>query len=70
MTAVEEPKTQFIRPDGHEKVTGAGRYTADLNRTGQLHAAFRYSDHTHARILRVDATKARALPGVLVVLTH
>ena len=71
MTAVEEPQaTQFIRQDGHEKVTGAGRYTADLNRTGQLHAAFRYADHTHARILSVDATKARALPGVLAVLTH
>src|SRR5260221_3488968 len=71
MTAVEEPRTsQFVRPDGKEKVTGAGRYTADLNLTGQLVAKFRYADHTHARILRVDATKARALPGVLAVLTH
>src|SRR5260221_14087740 len=71
MTAVEEPRTsQFVRPDGKEKVTGAGRYTADLNLTGQLVAKFRYADHTHARILRIDATKARALPGVLAVLTH
>ncbi len=71
MTAVEEPRTaQFVRPDGKEKVTGAGRYTADLNLTGQLVAKFRYADHTHARVLRIDTTKARALPGVLAVLTH
>ena len=60
----------FIRPDGKEKVTGAGRYTADLTLTGQLHAKLRYADHTHARIVRIDTTKARALPGVLAVLTH
>src|SRR5213075_3344573 len=71
MTALEEPRSaQFVRPDGKEKVTGAGRYTADLNLTGQLVAKFRYADHTHARILRIDATRARALPGVLAVLTH
>lgn len=71
MTAVEEPTTtQFIRPDGHEKVTGTGRYTADLDRTGQLHAAFRYSDHTHAKILSIDTSSAEALPGVLAVVTH
>src|SRR3954468_24985717 len=60
----------FVRPDGKEKVTGSGRYTADLNLTGQLHAKFRYADHTHARIVRIDTSKARALPGVLAVVTH
>jgi CO/xanthine dehydrogenase Mo-binding subunit len=70
MTAVEEPGTQFVRPDGHEKVTGAGRYTADLTFTGEAHAAFRYADHPHARIVRIDTSAARALPGVLAVLTH
>jgi CO/xanthine dehydrogenase Mo-binding subunit len=70
MTAVEQPRTQFVRPDGQEKVTGTGRYTADLTFTGEAHAAFRYADHPHARIVRVDATAARALPGVLAVLTH
>ena len=70
MTALEEPAATFVRPDGREKVTGAGRYTADLTLTGQLHAAFRYADHPHARITRIDTTKARALPGVLAVLTH
>jgi CO/xanthine dehydrogenase Mo-binding subunit len=60
----------FIRPDGKEKVTGSGRYTADLNLTGQLYAKFRYADHTHARIVSIDTTKAREMPGVLAVLTH
>src|SRR5262245_9250377 len=70
VTAVEEPRAEFVRPDGREKVTGTGRYTADLTFTGEAHAAFRYADHPHARIVRVDATAARALPGVLAVLTH
>ena len=60
----------FVRPDGKEKVTGSGRYTADLTLTGQAYARFRYADHPHARIVRVDASKARALSGVLAVLTH
>ncbi len=59
-----------IRADGVEKVTGTGRYTADLNLTGQLHAKFRYADHTHATITRIDASKARALRGVHAVITH
>jgi CO/xanthine dehydrogenase Mo-binding subunit len=71
--AKEEPRSgarPFIRPDGREKVTGAGTYTADINLTGQLHAAFRYADYTHARITRIDTSKARALSGVFAVLTH
>jgi len=60
----------FIRPDGNEKVTGAGRYTADLTVSGQLHARFRYADHPRARILSIDTSRARALPGVLAVVTH
>ena len=70
MTALEEPTTTFVRPDGLEKVTGSGRYTADLTLTGQLHAAFRYADHPHARITRIDTSRARALPGVIAVVTH
>ncbi len=68
--ATSEREQTFVRPDGKEKVTGAGRYTADLDLTGQLYAKFRYADHTHARITRIDTSRARALPGVLAVLTH
>src|SRR5262245_38991783 len=70
MATLEESRAEFVRPDGHEKVTGAGRYTADLTFTGEAHAAFRYADHPHGRITRIDTTAARALPGVLAVLTH
>jgi CO/xanthine dehydrogenase Mo-binding subunit len=67
-TTAERPR--FIRPDGKEKVTGVGRYTADLSATGMAHARFRYADHPHARILRIDTAKARALPGVVGVVTQ
>jgi len=60
----------FVRPDGEEKVTGAGRYTADLTLTGQAWAKFRFADHAHARIVSIDAEKARAMPGVVTVLTQ
>ena len=73
MATVEEPRTEsrpFIRPDGKDKVTGLGRYTADMTLTGMLHARFVYAPTTHARLVRVDTSKARALPGVLAVLTQ
>ena len=69
MTIAPERKA-FIRPDGNEKVTGLGRYTADINLTGQLHAKFRYADHPHARIVGIDTSAAAALPGVFAVLTY
>jgi CO/xanthine dehydrogenase Mo-binding subunit len=62
--------TDYVRSDGHGKVTGSGQYTADLNFTGQAVAKFRYADHSHARVLRVDVSKAQALPGVYAVITH
>ena len=40
-TAEREQRTTFIRQDGKDKVTGLGRYTADLTFTGMLHAKFR-----------------------------
>ncbi|MGH3014812.1 MAG: xanthine dehydrogenase family protein molybdopterin-binding subunit [Gaiellaceae bacterium] len=71
MSIAKVPRaSEFLRQDGKEKVTGSGRYTADLTLTGQLHAKFRYADHTHARIVSIDASRARAMPGVFAVLTH
>ena len=69
-TDSEVRDTMFIRPDGKEKVTGAGWYTADLTFTGMAHAKFRYADHPHARIRSIDVTKARAAPGVVAVVTQ
>jgi CO/xanthine dehydrogenase Mo-binding subunit len=69
-TDTEAERTPFVRPDGKEKVTGTGRYTADLTFTGMACAKFRYADHSHAKLLRIDTSKARALPGVVAVVTQ
>ena len=60
----------FIRLDGQDKVTGSGRYAADLTLTGMVHAKFKYAGVGHARIVRLDTSKARALAGVFAVLTQ
>jgi CO/xanthine dehydrogenase Mo-binding subunit len=57
------------RPDGPEKVTGHVQYVADITPRGLLHAKLLRSPHAHARIVRIDTEKARALPGVRAVLT-
>jgi aerobic carbon-monoxide dehydrogenase large subunit len=50
-------------------LTGAGRYVDDVKLPGMLHAAFVRSPLAHARVLSVDASAARALPGVVAVFT-
>jgi carbon-monoxide dehydrogenase large subunit len=50
-------------------VRGAGRYTADENLPGQVHAVMVRSPHAHARLRAIATDKAKALPGVLAVLT-
>jgi CO/xanthine dehydrogenase Mo-binding subunit len=57
------------RPDGPEKVTGQVQYVADLAPKGLLHAKLLRSPHAHARIVRIDTSKAKALKGVRAVLT-
>jgi carbon-monoxide dehydrogenase large subunit len=57
------------RKEDARLVTGTGRYTADWNRPDQLHAAFLRSDRAHAEIVRLDASRALAHPGVKAVLT-
>lgn len=57
------------RPDAVAKVSGAGIYAADLAVEGMLHARVLRSQHPHARLLAVDTAAARALPGVVAVLT-
>ncbi len=68
-TAITTNPSRFVRADGPDKVTGSGRYTADLSLTGVLAAKFRYANIGHARIVRLDVTAARAMPGVFAVLT-
>ena len=48
---------------------GLGCFVDDVNPPGVLHAAALRSPHAHARIARIDATAARRVPGVHLVLT-
>ena len=50
-------------------LTGRGRYVDDIKLPGMLHAAFVRSPLAHGRVLAVDVSAARALPGVVAVLT-
>lgn len=50
-------------------LTGGGRFTANLAPPGTLHAVFLRSPHAHARVLRVEASVARAMSGVVAVIT-
>ncbi|MGE5116006.1 MAG: xanthine dehydrogenase family protein molybdopterin-binding subunit [Betaproteobacteria bacterium] len=55
--------------DAPDKAAGRTRYIHDIDLPGQLHAAILRSRRVHARIVRIDASRARALPGVHAVLT-
>src|ERR1700761_1531775 len=50
-------------------ITGQGRYLDDLRFDGLAHAVLLRSPHAHARSDAIDTTAARAMPGVLAVLT-
>src|SRR5262249_34415940 len=61
--------TRPIRPDGVDKVTGRANFGADMKMAGMLHGRVKRSPHPHARILKIDTSKALALPGVRAVVT-
>ncbi|MCZ8103047.1 MAG: xanthine dehydrogenase family protein molybdopterin-binding subunit [Burkholderiales bacterium] len=50
-------------------VTGTGKYVDDVSIAGQLHAVLLRSPYPHARIASIDASAARAMPGVVAVYT-
>ena len=58
------------RYDGIDKVTGNARYVADFELPGMLHAKVLRSPHAHARVIKIDSSKASALPGVYYVATR
>ena len=57
------------RAEGPEKVTGAAVYPADINLPGTLVGKCLRSPYAYARILSIDASAARRVPGVHAVLT-
>ena len=66
LNAISQP---LPRPDAVEKVTGKGIYADDLYVDGMLYARALRSAQPHARLLKVDVSKAKALAGVVAVLT-
>jgi CO/xanthine dehydrogenase Mo-binding subunit len=70
---LEDPQVLFDEPEyrveGPLKVTGSARYTADVQMPGMLWLAYARSPRPHARIVSVDTSAAKQVPGVHAVLT-
>ena len=60
----------FARVDGPAKLRGWAQFTADVEMPGMVYAKVLRSPYAHARLLRVDASRAAKLPGVVAVLTR
>src|SRR5947207_2699435 len=58
------------RSDGEDKVTGKAVYTVDVKLQGMAYGKILRSPCAHARLIRVDASKAEKLPGVFAVITR
>ncbi len=72
MTATSELRVvghNVPRVDGLEKVTGAAQYIADVRLPHMLEAKVLRSPLPHARVLHIDTSAARRLPGVFAVVT-
>ena len=69
--ARSEPSGKAVpRKDAYNRVTGAERYAADMRLPGMLHGKIVWSAFPHARILRLDTSRAEQVPGVVRVLTY
>jgi aerobic carbon-monoxide dehydrogenase large subunit len=74
MGAIEFDKLPHIgesvkRKEDYRFLTGAGNYTDDINLANQAVCVFVRSPHAHALVKKIDASKAKAAPGVVGVLT-
>ncbi len=57
------------RPDAEEKVTGRAKFSDDLKFDGMLYAAAKRCGIPHGFLRKLDVSKAKALPGVVAMLT-
>jgi xanthine dehydrogenase YagR molybdenum-binding subunit len=62
--------TATSRVDGRAKVTGMAKYAGEFNQTGLAHASVVASTIAKGRIVRIEASEALAVEGVIDVLTH
>jgi len=58
------------RIDARERVSGKATYSGDVQLPGMLFAKVLRSPHPHARILKIDASQALAMPGVKAIVSH
>lgn len=58
-----------LRKEDRRFITGKGRYVDDVKVVGLSHAHFVRSPHAHARVKGIDTTAAKAMPGVIDILT-
>ncbi len=65
-TTVTKPQ---VRSDAFLKAAGTAKYATDYLIPGTLTAKVLHSPHTHARIVSIDTSKAKTLPGVVAVIT-
>ena len=65
-TVVGKPQP---RVDGYERVSGSAVYAMDVTFPDMLHAAIVRCPHAHARVKKVDTSKAERMPGVRAALT-
>ena len=57
------------KKDGIQKASGRAEYADDISMPGMLHGKLLRSPHPHARIVRIDTSRAVALSGVRAVVT-
>ena len=57
------------RIDGVDKVSGRAHYAADLKFVDMVYGGCLRSGHSHAKVTKIDTSKAKAMPGVLAVVT-
>ena len=69
MSELDYVGKSVLRRDGPEKVTGKAVYTADLRLPGMLTGCILRSPHPHAKILNIDVSRAKGVPGVKAVVT-
>ena len=69
MTTLRVVGTRAPRKEGGQKVQGKSKFAADFTLPGMLWGKSLRSPHPHARIISIDASKARQVPGVAAVIT-
>jgi carbon-monoxide dehydrogenase large subunit len=73
LTALDRPNSYIgravPRPNLGRLVEGRGKYVSDVVLPRMVHVAFVRSPHAHARIRGIDAAAAKAMPGVVAVVT-